>query len=86
MEKNNRMWKTRELFRKTGDIKGAFHSRLGTKKDRNGKDLTETEEIEQRWKEYTEGLHKKGGNEADNNDGVVIHLEQTSWSVKSSGP
>ena len=59
---------------------------LGTIKDRNGKDLTEEEEIKQRWKEYTEGLHKKGGNEADNNDGVVIHLEQTSWSMKSSGP
>ena len=80
------MEKTRNNFKKIGDIKWTFYARMGTIKDRNGKDLTEEEEIKQRCKEYTEGLHKKGGNEADNNDGVVIHLEQTSWSMKSSGP
>ena len=58
MEKNSRMRKTRQLYRKTGDIKETFHSRLGTIKDRNDKDLTEAEEIKNR-KEYTEELHKK---------------------------
>ena len=52
------MGKTRDLFKKIGDSKGRFHARIGTKKDRNGKDLTEAEEIEKRWQEYTE-LYKK---------------------------
>ena len=51
-----------------------------------GKDLTEAEEIKKRWQEYTEKLYKKGLNNPDNHNGVVIHLELTSWSVKSSGP
>ena len=56
---NNRMGKTRDLFKKTGDIKGTFHARIGKIKDRNGKDLTEAEEIKKRWPEYTEDLLKK---------------------------
>ena len=58
IEENNRMRKTRDLFKKTGDTKGTFHSRMGTMKDRNGKDLTEAGEIKKRWQEYTENLYK----------------------------
>ena len=72
---NNIMGKTRDLFRKIGDTKGTFHAKMGTIKDRNGKDLTETEEIKKRWQEYTEELYKKGHNDPDNHDGVVTHLE-----------
>ena len=68
------MEKTRVLFKKIGDIKGTFHTRMGTIKDRNGMDLTEAEVIKKRWQEYTE-LYKKGLNELDNHDGVVTHLE-----------
>ena len=57
VEENNRMGKTRDLFKKTGDIKGTFHARMGMVKDRNAKDLTETQEIKKRWQERTE-LHK----------------------------
>ena len=57
-----------------------------TTKDRNGKDLTEAEEIKKRQQEHTEELYKKALNELDNHDGVVTHREQTSWSEKSSGP
>ena len=74
IEENNRMEKTRVLFKKIGDIKGTFHARMGTIKDRNGMDLTEAEVIKKRWQEYTE-LYKKGLNELDNHDGVVTHLE-----------
>ena len=59
IEENNRMGKTRDLFKKTGDTKGTFHSRMGTMKDRNGKDLTEAGEIKKRQQEYTEELYKK---------------------------
>ena len=59
IEENNRMGKTRDLFRKIGENKGAFHARMGTIKDRNGKDLTEAQEIKKRWQEYTEELQKK---------------------------
>ena len=76
IKENNRMGKTRDLFKKTGDIKGTFHARMGMIKDRNGKDLTEAEEIKKRWQEYTEELKKKKGlNDSDNHDGVVTHLE-----------
>ena len=83
---NNRMEKTRDLFKKIRDTKGIFHAKIGTIKDRNGMDLTEAEDIKKRWQEYTEELYKKGLNDHDNHDGVVTHLSQTSWSVKSSGP
>ena len=69
------MGQTRDLFKKTGDIKGTFHARIGTIKDRNGKDLTEAEEIKKWWQEYTQELYKKGLNDLDNQDGVVTHLE-----------
>ena len=85
MEENNRMVKTRDLFKKIRDTKEIFHAKMGTIKDRNGMDLTEAKEIKKRWQEYTEKLHKKGLNYLENYNGVVTHLEQTSWSVKSSG-
>ena len=72
---NQQSGKTRDLFKKIGDIKETFHARMGTIKDRNGKDLTEAEEIKKRWQEYTEELYKKGLNDPDNHDGVVTHLE-----------
>ena len=59
IEENNRMGKTRDLLKKTGDTKGPFHAKLGTIKDRNGMDLTEVEDIKKRWKEYTEELYKR---------------------------
>ena len=74
IEENNRIGKTRDLFKKIRDIKGTFHAILGAIKDRNGRDLTEAENIEKRWQEYTE-LYKKYLNEPDNHDGVIIHLE-----------
>ena len=67
--KNNRMSKTRDLFKKTGDSKGIFHVRMGPIKDRNHKDLTEVEEIKKRWQEHTE-LYKKDLNDPDNHNGV----------------
>ena len=60
---------------KTGDTKGTFHAEMGTIKDRNGKDLTEAEEIKKRWQEYTEKLYEKGLNDPDNHDGLATHLE-----------
>ena len=75
MEENNRMGKTRDLFKKIRDTKGIFHAKMDTIKDRNGKDLTEAEEIKKRWREYTEELHKKGFNDRDNHNGVVTCLE-----------
>ena len=75
IDENNRMGKTRNLFKKIGDIKGIFHARLGMLKDRNGKDLTEAEEIKKRWHEYTEEPYKKSLNGQENYDGVGTHLE-----------
>ena len=68
------MGKTRDLFKKIRDNKGIFHAKMGTIKDRNGKDLTEAEEIKKRWQEYTE-LYKKDLHYPGNHDGVVTHLE-----------
>ena len=75
IEENNRMGKTRDLFKKTRDTKGIFHAKLGTIKDRNGMDITEAEDIKKRWQEYTEELYKKDLHEPDNHDGVITHLE-----------
>ena len=75
IEENSRMGKTRDLFKKIRDTKGTFHAKMGTIKDRNCKDLTETEEINKRWQEYIEELYQKGLNDPDNLDGVVTHLE-----------
>ena len=69
------MGKTRDIFKKIGDIKGTFHARIGMIKDRKGKDLTEAEEIKKSGKEYTQELYKKGLNDTDNHDGVVTHLD-----------
>ena len=79
------MGKTRDLFKKIGDIKGIFHARMGITKNRNGKDLTEAEAIKKRWQEYTE-LYKKDLHEPDNHDGVITHLEPDIQEVKSSRP
>ena len=69
------MGKTRDLFKKIEDTNGTFHAKMGTIKDRNGKDLTEAEEIKKRQQEYTEELYKKGLRDSDNHDGAVIHLK-----------
>ena len=74
IEENSRMEKTRDLFKKIGDIKGTFQARMGTTKDGNGKDLTEAEKIKKMWQEYTE-LYKKSLNDLDNHNVVVTHLE-----------
>ena len=68
------MGKTSDLFMKIGDTKGTFHAKMGTKQDRNSKDLTEVEDIK-KWQEYTEELYKKGLNDLDNHDGMVTHIE-----------
>ena len=67
------MGKTRDLFKRIGDIKGAFHARMDMIKDRNSKDLTEAEEIKKRWQEYTEEVYKKHLNDPDNHDSVITH-------------
>ena len=74
IEENNRMGKTRDLFKKIRDTKGTFHAKMGTIKDRNGMDLTEAEDIKNRWQEYTE-LCKKDLHNPDNHDEVITHLE-----------
>ena len=63
IEENNRIGKTRDLFKKIRDTKGTFHAKMGTIKDRNGMDLTEAEAIKKRWQEYTEELYKKGSSQ-----------------------
>ena len=70
IEENNRMGRSRDLFKKIRDTKGTFHAKLGTIKDRNGMDLTEAEDIKKRCQEYTEELYKKGLHDPDNHDGV----------------
>ena len=85
-EENNRMGKTRDLFKKTGDTKGTFHTKMSTIKDRNSKDLREAEEIKKRWQEYTEELYKKDFNDPDNHNDVITHLELDILEVKSSRP
>ena len=72
-EENNRMGKTRDLFKKIRDTKRTFHAKMGTIKDKNIMDLTEAENIKKRWQEYTEELYKKGIKDPDNYDGVIIH-------------
>ena len=84
-EENNRMGKTRDLFKKIRDNKGALHAKMGSIKDRNGMDLTEAEDIKKRWQEYTEELYQKDLNDSDNHDGVIPDLEPEFCSVKSVG-
>ena len=69
------MGKTRDLFKKIRDTKGTFHAKMGSRKDRNGRDLTEAEDIKKRWQKYTEELYKKDLHNPDNHDGVITHLE-----------
>ena len=74
IEENNRMEKTRDLFKKIRDTKETFHAKMGTVKDRNSMDLTEAEDIKKRWQEYI-GLYKKDLHDQDNHDGMITHLE-----------
>ena len=88
IEENNRMGKTRDLFKKIRDTKGTFHAKMGLIKDRNGMDLTEAEDTK-RWQEYTEELYKKYFHDPDNHDGVLTHLEpdilecEVKWALES---
>ena len=75
IEENNRVVKTRDLFKKIRDTKGPFHAKMSSIKDRNGIDLTEAEDIKKRWQEYTEELYKIDLHDPDNHDGVIIHLK-----------
>ena len=83
IEENNRMGKTRVLFKKIRDTKGTFHAKIGSIKDRNGMDLTEAEDIKKRWQEYTE-LYKKDLHNPDNHNVVITHLE--SHILECEGP
>ena len=73
--KNNKVGKTRDLFKKIRDTKGTFHAKMGTINNKNGMDLTEAEDIKKRWQEYTEELYKKDLHNPDNHDGMITHLE-----------
>ena len=89
IEDNNRKGKIRDFFKKIRDTKGTFHAKMGTIKDRNGRDLTEAEDIKKRWQEYTEELYKKDLYDPDNHDGVIIHLKpdilgcEVNWALGS---
>ena len=89
IEENNRMGKTRDLFKKIRDTKAIFHAKMGSIKDRNGMDLTEAEDIKKRWQVYTEELYKKDLHNPDNHDGVITHLEpdilecEVKWALES---
>ena len=88
IEENNRMGKTRDLFKKMRDTKGIFHAKMGSIKGRNGMDLTEAEDFKKRWQEYTE-LYKKDLYDQDNHDGVITDLEpdilecEVKWALES---
>ena len=83
------MGKTRDLFKKIRDTKGTFHAKMGSIKDRNGMDLTEAEDIQKRWQEYTEELYKKDPHYQDNHNSVITHLEpdilecEVKWALES---
>ena len=89
IEENNRMGKTRDLFKKIRDTKVIFHAKMGSIKDRNGLDLTEAEDIKKRWQGYTEELYKKDLHNSDTHDGVITHLEpdilecEVKWALRS---
>ena len=89
IEENNRMGKTRDLFKKISDTKGTFHAKMGTIKDRNHMDLTDAEAIKKRWQEYTEELYKKDLHDQDNHYGVITDLEpdilecEVKWALES---
>ena len=83
------MGKNRDLFKNIRDIKGIFHAKMGTIKDRNGMDLTKAEDIKKRWQEYTEVLYKKDLHDPYNHNGVITHLEpdilecEVKWALES---
>ena len=83
------MGKTRDLFKKIRDTKGPCHAKMGSIKDRNGRDLTGAEDIKKRWQKYTEELYKKDLHDPDNHDGVITHLEpdilecEVKWALES---
>ena len=89
IKENNRMGKTRDLFKKIRDTKGTFHVKLGTIKNRNGMDLTEAEDIKKRWQQSTEELYKNDLHDPDNHDGVITHPEpdilecEVKWALES---
>ena len=89
IEENERMGKTRDLFKKIRDTKGTFHAKMGSTKDRNCMDLREAEDIKKRWQEYTEELYKKDVHDPDIHDGVITHLEpdilecEVQWALES---
>ena len=89
IEGNNRMGKTRDLFKKIRDTKGTFHAKMGKIKDRNGMDLTEAEDIKKRWQEYTEELYKKDLQDRGNHNSVMTYLEpdilecEVNWALGS---
>ena len=85
-KENNRMGKTRDFFKKIRDTKGTFHAKMGSIKDKNGMDLTEAEDINKRWQEYTEELYKKHLHNPDNHDVVITHLEPDILECEVSGP
>ena len=90
IEENNRMGKTRDLFKKIRDTKETFHAKMGSIINRNGMDLTELEDIKKRWQEHTEELYKKELHDQDNHNGVIIHLQseiidcEVNWGLKST--
>ena len=89
IQENNRMGKTRDLFKKIRDSKGTFHAKMGSIKDRNGMDITEAKDIKKRWQEYTEELCKKDLHNQENHDHVTTHLEpdilecEVKWALES---
>ena len=90
LEEKNRMGKTRDLFKKIRDTKGIFHAKMGSIKDRNGRDLTEAEDIKTRWQEHREELYKKELHDPDVHEGVITHLEpdilecEMKWALENS--
>ena len=89
IEENDRMGKTRNLFKKIRDTKGTFHAKMGSIMDKNGRDLTGAEDTKKRWQEYTEELYKKDLHDLDNHDAVITHLEpdtlecEVKWALES---
>ena len=89
IEENTRIGKTRDLFKKIRDTKGIFHAKMGLIKDRNCMDLTEAEDSEKRWQEYTKELYKRDLHDSDNHNGVITHLEpdilecEAKWALES---
>ena len=86
IEENNRMGKTRDLFKKIRDTKGTLHAKMGTIKDKNGMGLTEAKDSKKMWQEHTKELYENDLHDPDNHDGVITHLEADILNAKSSGP